>query len=153
MLGLADVLPTVARLTGATLPDDRKLDGHDAWPVLSGADEASFDERMWLVHRVGGLEAVRRGRWKLHLPHPYQSIVEPGVDGAPGREQTLQIGLSLFDLESDLGETHDVAAEHPDVVAEMLAIAEDARADLGDGLTGRVGSGVRPPGRWDAANP
>ena len=153
VLGLADVLPTVARLTGATLPDDRKLDGHDAWPVLSGDDEASFDERVWLVHRVGGLEAVRRGRWKLHLPHPYQSIVEPGVDGAPGREQTLQIGLSLFDLDSDLGETHDVAAEHPDVVAEMLAIAEDARADLGDGLTGRVGSGVRPPGRWDAANP
>lgn len=153
VLGLADVLPTVAHLAGATLPGDRTLDGRDAWPVLSGDDEASFAERVWLVHRVGGLEAVRRGRWKLHLPHPYQSIVEPGVDGAPGREQTVQIGLSLFDLDSDLGETRDVSAEHPDVVAQLLAIAEDARADLGDVLTGRTGSGVRPQGRYDAAAP
>lgn len=153
VLGLADVLPTVARITGAQMPADRVLDGRDAWPVLSGSDEATFADRVWLVHRVGGLEAVRRGRWKLHLPHPYAAIAEPGVDGAIGREERREIGLSLFDLESDLGETRDVAAEHPDVVADLLAIAEASRDDLGDMLTGRVGSGVRPDGLYDPARP
>ena len=153
VLGLADVLPTVARLAGAALPADRVLDGRDAWPVLSGEDAASFADRVWLVHRNGGLEAVRRGRWKLHLPHPYATVVVPGVDGGYGESAVLQIGLSLFDLERDLGETRDVSAEHPDVVAELLAIAEDARADLGDALTGREGSGVRPEGRYDPATP
>jgi arylsulfatase A len=153
VLGLADVVPTVAHLTGAKLPDDRTLDGHDAWPVLSGENEAAFADRVWLVHRVGGLEAVRRGRWKLHLPHPYEHIVVPGVDGAPGITEQREIGLALFDLESDLGETRDVAAEHPDVVAELQAIAEASRDDLGDVLTGRTGSGVRPDGLWDPAAP
>ncbi|MBY0274887.1 sulfatase [Candidatus Binatia bacterium] len=149
VLGLADVLPTIARITGAQLPSDRTLDGRDAWPVLSGADEAAFADRVWLVHRVGGLEAVRRGRWKLHLPHPYDTIVEPGVDGAIGRDARLQIGLALFDLESDLGETRDVAAGHPEVVAELLQIAEASRGDLGDVLTGRTGRGVRPAGLYE----
>ena len=153
VLGLIDVLPTAARLAGAELPADRVIDGRDAWPVLSGEDEASFDDRVWLVHRNGGLEAVRRGRWKLHLPHPYATVTVPGVDGDDGETAVLQIGLALFDLESDLGETHDVAADHPDVVAELLAIAEDARADLGDTLTRRTGSGVRPQGSHDPAAP
>ena len=151
VLGLIDVLPTAARLAGAELPAGRVIDGRDAWPVLSGADAASFDERVWLVHRNGGLEAVRRGRWKLHLPHPYATVTVPGVDGDDGEGAVLQIGLSLFDLESDLGETRDVAADHPDVVAELLAIAEEARADLGDALTTRTGSGVRPAGSSDPA--
>lgn len=151
VLGLTDVVPTVAGLTGAQLPQDHPLDGRDAWSVLSGENETVFAERVWLVHRNGGLEAVRRGRWKLHFPHPYESIVVPGVDGALGVTAARTIGLALFDLESDLEETRDVAAEHPDVLAELQAIAEAARDDLGDTLTGRAGSGVRPAGLYDGA--
>lgn len=149
VLGLIDFAPTVASLTGAELPQDRVLDGRDAWPVLSGEDEASFADRVWLFHRVSGLEAVRRGRWKLHLPHPYDAVLAPGVDGAIGTIEQRLISLALFDLESDIGETRDVADEHPDVVAELLAIADDARADLGDVLTGRAGNGVRPAGFYN----
>lgn len=147
VLGLIDVLPTVARLAGIEPPTDRALDGRDVSSVLAGAPDAALAERDWLFLRVGGLEAVRRGRWKLHLPHPYVHITEPGVDGASGFGETRHIGLALFDLEQDPGESTDVAAREPAVVAALEQLAEQARGELGDVLTGRTGSGVRPPGR------
>ena len=48
-----------------------------------------------------------------------------------------------------IGETTDVAGQHPDVVQRLLKIAEQARADLGDSLTKRPGAHVRPSGKWD----
>ena len=58
---------------------------------------------------------------------------------------------SLFDLETDPGETKNVAAAHADVVKQLLAIAEQARDDLGDSLTKRDGKNVRPPGKVGAS--
>ena len=55
-------------------------------------------------------------------------------------------GLELYDMRDDMGETRDVAAERPDVVKKLSAFGEQARADLGDALTGREGSGIRPAG-------
>jgi arylsulfatase len=57
--------------------------------------------------------------------------------------------LALFDLESDVGEKVDVAEKHPDVVKRLLALADAARAELGDSLTGAKGKGVRPCGVSD----
>ena len=45
------------------------------------------------------LHAVRSGQWKLHLPHPYQSLERLGADGAPGEYVRKEIELSLFDLD------------------------------------------------------
>ena len=56
------------------------------------------------------------------------------------------IGKALFDLEADMGETTDVAAQHPDVVRRLESLAEQARQDLGDSRTKRVGRNVRPAG-------
>ena len=53
----------------------------------------------------------------------------------------------LYDLHHDLPETTDVATQHPEIVERLLAEAERAREDLGDALTQRGGTGVRPPGR------
>ena len=65
----------------------------------------------------------------------------------PSRYIQRSIGLSLFDLEADRSETTDVAAEHPDVVKRLEALADEARAELGDSATEQKGSGVREPGR------
>ena len=46
-----------------------------------------------------------------------------------------------------MGETTDVAAQHPEVVKRLQALAEAARENLGDGLTKRDGKNARPPGR------
>jgi hypothetical protein len=92
------------------------------------------------------LHAVRSGKWKLHLPHPYVSVQTPGGDGKPGEGSRESIELSLFDLETDVGETKNLAAEHPEVVKRLEQLAEQAREDLGDSLTKREGKNVRPPG-------
>jgi hypothetical protein len=59
-----------------------------------------------------------------------------------------KIEQTLYNLDSDLGETTNVAAQHPDIVERLLKLAEAARADLGDSLTKRQGAGTRPCGQW-----
>jgi hypothetical protein len=91
---------------------------------------------------------VRSGRFKLVLPHRSQTLDGPaGSGGTPGKYRQQDVPLALYDLVADVGETTDVAAAHPDVVARLQAEAERARDDLGDSLTNRTGRGVREPGR------
>ena len=87
------------------------------------------------------------------LPHTYRTMQgqPPGKDGTPGKYRTVKIEKpELYDLDADLGETRDVAADHPEVVNRLLGYAEKARADMGDALTGRKGTGTREPGRLPA---
>ncbi|MBI3861485.1 MAG: sulfatase [Planctomycetia bacterium] len=141
-----DLLPTVAKLIGAALPE-RKIDGLDIWPLLSSQPGAKSPHAALYFYWLNRLDAVRSGRWKLHLPHPYPHPEEPGGDAKPGKIVTQKIELSLFDLDADIGETTNVADKHPDVVAELQKHAEAARAELGDTATNRTGTGVREPGR------
>jgi arylsulfatase A len=57
------------------------------------------------------------------------------------------IGLSLFDLESDAGETKDVKQANPDIVEKMEKLADEMRRELGDSAKKIKGEGVRPFGR------
>jgi arylsulfatase len=73
---------------------------------------------------------------------------KPGRDGVPGNYVNRKIeSAELYDLVNDIGETTDVSAQHPEVVKLLEAEAEKARADLGDRLMKRPGSGRRQPGR------
>jgi arylsulfatase A len=146
-MGLVDVLPTVAGLADATLPPDRALDGRDVWPLLAGTPGATSPHEVLYFFRDRGLEALRSGRWKLHLPHPYDVVQVPGEDGTLGSLRQERIETTLFDLIADPAETTDAAAAHPDVVAALMTLAEQGRSQLGDSLTGRTGSDVRPAGR------
>ena len=147
-----DVLPTVAALIDAPLPD-HPIDGRDATAVLLDKKDASPPRpTSAFYYHTGHLEAVRKGQWKLHLPHTYRTMQgQPqGGGGKPGRYRwDAKIEEALFDLESDPYERHDVAIAHPDVVRELREVAEDWRARLGDTLTGRTGSEVRPAGQID----
>ena len=145
-----DLLPTVAKLAGATVPSDRIIDGKDIWPLLAGEAGAKSPHEALYFYWVDALHAVRSGKWKLHLPHPYRTVPTPGSGGKIGPQGKAEIELSLFDLEADVGETKNVAAEHPDVVKRLQALAETAREDLGDTLTNRNGKNVRAPGRVEA---
>jgi hypothetical protein len=77
------------------------------------------------------------------FPQAYNSPI-PGKAGIPGKGQRKNIELSLFDLESDVGETTNVADDHPEVVERLKARAVEMRKDLGDGDQG--GPGRRPNG-------
>jgi arylsulfatase A len=137
-----DVLPMIGRLAGAPMPD-RAIDGRDMWPLLAGTPGARSPHEALYFYWGTELHAVRAGRWKLHVAHPYQSLDSAGHDGAPGHYVRKQQPQALYDLDADAGESKDVAASHPDVVARLLAFVERARQDLGDTLTSRTGSGVR----------
>ncbi len=140
-----DVLPTVAAVTGA-VPPGLPIDGVSILPLLLGDPDA--EPRMdFLYYYTGELRGVREGRWKRVFEHRTRSYVgvEPGMNGHPGPYAFPTVPSALYDLESDIGETVDVSADHPDVVARLDGIAEQARVELGDRLTQREGTDVRPP--------
>ena len=140
-----DLLPTFAKLAGAPLPEGRIIDGRDVWPLLENARNSAPPHEALYFYWGAELHAVRAGRWKLHLPHPYQSLAQAGHDGQPGKYVRKEIELSLFDLEKDPGEMTNVAEGNPAVVKTLLEHAERAREDLGDTLTKRTGKNLRPP--------
>jgi len=146
-----DILPTVAAICDALLPA-QAIDGVNILPLLTGVPDAEPRDRFYYYYD-GELQAVRAGRWKLHFPHAYRSYagVPPGKDGHPGPYGTGKTDLALYDLETDIGELRDVAADHPDVVTRLQRMGMEAREDLGDVLTGMQGRGVRPPGRVGAS--
>lgn len=142
-----DLFPTLAALLDDQTPADRKLDGRDIRPLIFGEPGAKSPHDALYFYWGDRLEAVRSGRWKLHFPHDYRSLVGPaGQDGLPGGYQQRKIGRELFDLETDPGETQDVAAEHAEIVKELDVLANLMREDLGDSATGAKGSGRRPAG-------
>lgn len=141
-----DLLPTLAKLIGAEIPKDRIIDGRDIWPILSGKKAKSPHDALYFYWGKE-LQAVRSGKWKLHLPHTYRFIETAGADGKPGKDTYPKIELSLYDLEADIGETTNVADKHPEVVKQLMVFVERAREDLGDSLTKREGKNLRPAGK------
>ena len=145
-----DILPTVAGLLDAELPE-HPIDGRDIWPLLAGEEGAvTPHEALFFWYHNNQLEAMRSGKWKLHFPHKYRSLQgrEGGKGGIPTKyDYGVEIGLSLYDLEADIGESVNLVAEHPEVVARLVEMADAMRARLGDRLTGVEGSEVRGPDR------
>jgi len=140
-----DILPTFATIAGAPLPE-KKIDGFNLLPLLSG--ETRVSPRQELLYYYGTeFQAVRQGKWKLHVPHTYTSYegLEPGRDGFPGPTEKRKTGYELYDLEKDIGERHNVIEVFPDVAEHLMALAERAREELGDGE--RPGREVRPCGQ------
>ncbi|NLS92215.1 MAG: sulfatase [Planctomycetaceae bacterium] len=133
-----DLLPTVARQIGADLPPETNLDGRDIWPVLTLPTAATSPHKYFCYYSGGALHAIRSGRWKLHFPHGYVALSDtPASEGEPIPTTWERIGLSLFDLDEDPGETRNLAKENEKVVLYLGGLAEAARQDLGDSHTRR----------------
>ncbi len=130
-----DLLPTFAKLTGAKIPP-HKIDGKDIWPLLSGQPGAKSPQEAYYFYWGRHLQGVRSGQWKLHFPHTYPTLAggPGGKDGKPAPYKQAKAGLELYDLANDVGETVNAAAKHPEVVKRLQALADRARADLGDVL-------------------
>lgn len=142
-----DLLPTLAELAGADRTGDRPIDGQSITPLLLGQPNAKSPHEAFYFYWGRELQAIRSGRWKLHFPHKYRSLDgPPGADGKPAPYLEREIGLSLYDLQSDPGETADLAAQKPEVVERLTRLAETAREDLGDSASKRPGKNVRAAG-------
>jgi arylsulfatase A len=123
-----DWLPTFANLGGGIVPTDRKIDGIDLSALLLGKKDAFKPREAFFYYSGFNLQAVRSGPWKLHL--------DKG---------------ELFNLESDIGETTNAAAQQPEQVARLRILTDQMKADLGD--KSADAPGVRPLGRVENPEP
>ncbi len=106
-----DVMPTLSEITGASVPED--VDGTSFAPVLFGIPEkqAQHDYLYWEFPSYKGQQAVRMGKWKAIRKNIFEG----------------NMAIELYNLEVDLREENDVAAQYPDVVVEIEAIMRHAR--------------------------
>jgi len=117
LLTSMDVLPTLAFLAEADLPNDRIIDGKNIWPVLSGAAGAGSPHDRFFYHRGNDLIAVRSGQWKLH--------------------RLSEGEFELYNLDEDIAETVDLADSHPDLVRKLSRMMDEFNQEMGDTLKTR----------------
>lgn len=142
---MMDFVPTLAALAKAK-PPAKPIDGHDIRPLLFGSKDfvSPYDETGFFYYQTTQLQAVRAGPWKLYLPEESQS----GSSNAKAPKKKAKTAapqkLALYDVRKDIAEVTETSASHPEVVQRLRALAETARATLGD--NDRPGTGQRPSG-------
>ena len=137
--GTIDLLPTFVSLAGGTVPASPVIDGRDITPILLGQSKESAREAHYYFSGYD-LQAVRQGRWKLALvPQPEGNNLK--------KSPKLAAGLRLYDLDAEIGEHTDVAAQHPEVVAKLKALADKMAAEIG----GKEPTARRPAGEVKGA--
>ncbi len=97
-----DLMPTIAKLAGAKLLKDRKIDGKDIWPLMSGTEGAVSPHDMYYYYKGNRLESARQGKWKIRRSGKKSQSVE------------------LYDLDSDISETKNLAKENEALVKDMI---------------------------------
>ncbi|MEO0476316.1 MAG: sulfatase [Planctomycetota bacterium] len=125
--GTIDLLPTIAGLANAELPSGRMIDGKDILPLLEGRPNAKSPHEAFFFQRG----AVRQGKWKLHFK-ARSTVKDQPVGKLP----------ALYDLSTDIGETKNLASQHPEVVAKLKALYEAHLVD--------IKANSRPKGQIDA---
>lgn len=105
-----DVFPTFAEVVGNETQEG--LDGISFLPTLTGEKQPQHEYLYWEFHEKGGRQAIRKKNWKAVK---YNVLKEPDGD------------LELYDLSNDIGESQNVAAQHPEIISEMEEILENGR--------------------------
>jgi arylsulfatase A-like enzyme len=123
-----DLMPTILEICGVSKPADLKLDGRSIWPLLTRQPTTSWPERTLFSQSHRGDEpvlyhnvAARNHKWKLVSGTGF------GLESLPASGPKFE----LFDMESDPYEQHDVAMQHPDLVAKLKAEYEAWFKDVG----------------------
>jgi arylsulfatase A len=114
-----DLMATLAALTGASPPKDRKLDSYDLSPVLLGEGRSPRREMFYWTR--GELHAVRSGPWKLHVK--MREPINYGRAVVPDKPE-------LYHVERDISEAYNVAEQHPEIVDRLLALLKEHQADI-----------------------
>ena len=149
-----DLLPTLASLAGADVPGDRVIDGSDISDLWHGKTVAQPTRRFFYYAHTQ-LDAVRSGRWKLHLARNDHVLKKRWHVHQLDEDLIGFHEPRLYDLQEDIGETTNLASKHPERVAELMKLAEWARGDIGD--HNRIGENARffdpGPKRSDIVGP
>jgi len=117
---LTDLMATAAEVAGIELPDAAGEDSVSLMPVLLGTATSPIREAT-VHHSINGSFAVRQGKWKLCLCPDSGGWSSP----RPGKDDSTGLAaVQLYDLDADIGETKNVEAENPEVVAAMTKLLE-----------------------------
>lgn len=123
-----DVLPTIAKIAGGEVPSDRVIDGIDISEIIHGKEKSV--DRPYFYYQHDGLQAVRKGKWKLHIPTE-GSVVKVWENYSKPEDRVRFQKPALFDLSTDIGEKNDIASANPEVVKEMMNLIAWAKKDIG----------------------
>lgn len=124
VVSLNDLMATCAEITGAKIPENAGEDSFSLLPLLKGGDRPTREAVV--THSSKGMFAIQRGGWKL--------IVGQGSGGGHPGDTGPEPG-QLYNLAADIGETKNLYAQHPEIVAELTALlkkyVEDGRSTPG----------------------
>jgi len=146
---LMDLLPLFIHAADAELPTDRIIDGKNILPLLKGETGDSPHQVLYYYNGIN-LQAIRKGKWKLHLPRTVADQPFWHKSSAGTRVHTELEKPLLFNLEDDRGETRNLAEQHPEIVASFQADIWRARTELGD--VDIIGTNQRVPPFEDIQN-
>ena len=157
---MMDIFSTTLTTCGIELPQDRYIDGKNIMPLLTGDAQTPHEALFSMSSET--LATVRSGKWKLHMVAPSKrlrvmkpnepwfdkrapdgvTILAPYEQAHPSEYPGVLTGDethsgSLFDLEADRAEQHDVAAAHPDVVKQLQALYDRMNAQVSEALKNR----------------
>ena len=146
-----DWMPTFSHITGSKLSDN-KIDGKNIWPLLTQKEDKSPHKELYFYYRQNELHAVRSGNWKLYFPRSYRTLngKPGGKGGMPVKYEYNEVKSNeLYNLKEDPSEMKNVYMENIEKAKELEKMGENARQELGDALTSRIGDGVRKIGIID----
>ena len=142
---IVDLLPTFSALAGAELPKE-KIDGVSQLPLLTGESQKSAVDYHFYYFQ-NHLQAVRNHRYKLVIPrHAFAPWAYGKQVMNAGGQSTDISEYTLYDMHADIGETTNVADQHPEVVAELKTQLEICRQDIGD--YNIIGKNCRTDAYW-----
>ncbi len=125
LVTVMDFLPTFTAISSGKMPDVQ-IDGKDISPLLYNPENTDSPHDYFLYYEKDQLQAVRLGKWKLHLALQEKYPVA-------WKNQTIAFPKPhLYDLSQDISETHNLADKYPEIVEKIQKIAEKARITLGD---------------------
>jgi arylsulfatase A-like enzyme len=137
---ILDFFPTCLPLAGLGMPQDRIIDGRDIFGLLSGEETSSPNEALYFYHH-DELEAVRVGKWKYYraislYKYPTPVNKKMGRRGASGRLGEWPL---LYNLETDPGESYNLAGNHPEIVEKMEALMKGWEREMQRNPEGWIG--------------
>ena len=132
VLATIDLLPTIAKIAGAKVPNDRVIDRLDISDIFHGKQKTL--DRPFFFYQHQALRAVRQGDWKLHLPHSKLDRTKEGKSWqsfVPEKDRPYIEEITLYNLKDDISETTNVAKQNPQIVQKLLKQIEYAKKDIG----------------------
>ncbi len=149
-----DLLPTLTKLAGGEVPNDRVIDGKDIWPLLAGKPDAKSPHEAIYYLRGRGVQGIRVGDWK-YLVDDSSKQQAPRIEveltaeeqKLPRRERKALIKerekaaaqkrgptAALYNLTNDIGEQNNLLAKHPEIVARLKKLLDEFGRQLRSNL-------------------